>query len=662
MSPPLASLDHINPVADWPGPERRKGSERGAIVLAAVLVAGCGLAPAFGGLYRLSLWGPIALVLLALLLALVVARPATLRPSAMAALLGLAALWLWTLLSISWAESADRAALEASRWLLYLAFFAILVLLIRSDRVTRLVLGLAGPVVALFAAYLCVTLLLPVSSDLFFGGRLYYPLGYVNGQIGYLLLGFWPLVAVAERSSKRAVAGAALAGAVVLAGLAMLAQTRAILPAIVVSALVVCLAVSGRKKRLWALALVVAAAVAAAPGLLEVYAQTRPGARQPDEGTIRSGVAGLLAAAAVAGGLWGALRHLFERTVAVRWRPHQLSAASAAGLVLLALTVATLGLLVVGDPIAAVDEQAQAFERLDVRASDESSSRFTSGGGNRYDYWRVALRQFKSEPFRGLGAGNYNQTYFLDRRTTEDIRQPHSIELQTLAELGLVGMAALALFVGAVLAGFARRSARARFDPAEAKIAVAAGGAFVFWLVHTSVDWLHLIPGATGLALCAAACLVGPWRESDARPRRGWLAVALVSVAVVLGGAVLVGRATLADRYRMEAEQALDSDPRNSLQQIDRSLALNDEALEAYYAKAAAWARMGNYGQARAALGEATRREPHAFVTWALLGDLALRRGDLGQARRDYGRASELNPRDLGLQTLATNPRAGLPR
>ncbi len=47
-------------------------------------------------------------------------------------------------------------------------------------------------------------------------------------------------------------------------------------------------------------------------------------------------------------------------------------------------------------------------------------------------------------------------------------------------------------------------------------------------------------------------------------------------------------------------------------------------------------------------------------MTWGLLGDLAVRRGDLAQARRDYGQASELNPRDAGLQALARNPRTGV--
>jgi Flp pilus assembly protein TadD len=64
-----------------------------------------------------------------------------------------------------------------------------------------------------------------------------------------------------------------------------------------------------------------------------------------------------------------------------------------------------------------------------------------------------------------------------------------------------------------------------------------------------------------------------------------------------------------------------------------------------------------DYHRARASLLEATRREPHDFVTWGLLGDLALRRGNLGQARRYYRRASSLNPRDEGLKQAARDPR-----
>ena len=89
--------------------------------------------------------------------------------------------------------------------------------------------------------------------------------------------------------------------------------------------------------------------------------------------------------------------------------------------------------------------------------------------------------------------------------------------MQTLAELGLVGMLFLLLFVGAVVAGLWRQSRRALERPERRIVAVAAGGAFIAWLTHTSVDWLHNIPGVTGIALCAAAALVSPWARRRSR-------------------------------------------------------------------------------------------------------------------------------------------------
>src|SRR4030095_4912117 len=111
---------------------------------------------------------------------------------------------------------------------------------------------------------------------------------------------------------------------------------------------------------------------------------------------------------------------------------------------------------------------------------------------------------------------------------SEDIRQPHSIEMQTLAELVLVGMALLLLFVGGVAAGPLRQSRHARARAGRGLCAVPAGGAFVAWLAHTSVDWLHNIPGVTGVALCAAAALVSPWA------RRGGVSISARIVAVGL--------------------------------------------------------------------------------------------------------------------------------
>jgi Flp pilus assembly protein TadD len=91
-----------------------------------------------------------------------------------------------------------------------------------------------------------------------------------------------------------------------------------------------------------------------------------------------------------------------------------------------------------------------------------------------------------------------------------------------------------------------------------------------------------------------------------------------------------------------------------------RSLDWDGDSVAALYTQAAAYARFNEYARARETLVEATRREPHEHVTWGLLGDLAVRRGDLDLAKRDYTRASRLNPRELSLRLLARDPREAL--
>jgi hypothetical protein len=319
-----------------------------------------------------------------------------------------------------------------------------------------------------------------------------------------------------------------------------------------------------------------------------------------------------------------------------------------------------VALTAINDPLGRVRRQYDRF--VNLRVDPRQDSRFFSGGGYRYDYWRVALDQFRDHPLEGVGAGNYDRTYFRERRTSEDIRQPHSIELQTLGELGLVGGTALAAFLVAVLAGLGRAARRARDDSLVRVIAVAGGGAFVAWLVHTSVDWLHLIPGVTGVALCAAAMLLGP----SVRPVRSGLrvprrtaatgAVAVAAVVVAVG----VGRLGAAEAIRTDGREQLASDPIKALRLANESLDLDREALPTLYLKSAAYARLGLYQRARTPLIYATGLEPHNFLPWALLGDLAVRRAEFRRARRYYRRAHSMNPRDFRLERLAADPRLAL--
>jgi hypothetical protein len=624
----------------------------------ALLGFGSGISAIADGFYDLTVWGPITVGMAGLALAAAAVTSAKPRLIPLLAVAGLTGLWLWSWLSASWAESADQALVAAGRWALYAAMLAALLLLARTERQRWLPLIFATIGVVAVAGWVVLHMLDGDVEALFFGGRLRDPLGYVNGQAGYFLLGFWPCVALAEQERSKVLAGLGAGCALVLGALLVLSQTRGVLPATAASVVVVLALVPGRPRRILALAVIGLGLVAISAPLLDVY-QNLPEGQQADPELVKFAARRIVLAAFVVAVAWG-----IAQAVLGRLRAGGSSTASwmergerflAAAVVAIALVAAVVAL---GDPVDKVRQQYDDF--VNLRVQDPGSTRFLSGGGYRYDYWRVAWLEFKDAPLLGQGAGNYDDLYFVERRTTEDIRQPHSLEMQTLAELGLVGMLFVLLFVGAVAAGLWRQSRRALELPERRVVAVAAGGAFVAWTVHTSVDWLHNIPGVTGVALCAAAALVAPWT----RRRGGTVSSRIVTVALVALAAVAaadsVGRLAYADKDRIDAREVLRSDPVEALRLANRSLALNDRSVPTMYLKSAAYARLGRYRQARQTLLDAVELEPRDHLTWALLGDLAARRGDFRTARRYYVRSLSLNPRNPFVRELAKNPRSAV--
>jgi Flp pilus assembly protein TadD len=79
---------------------------------------------------------------------------------------------------------------------------------------------------------------------------------------------------------------------------------------------------------------------------------------------------------------------------------------------------------------------------------------------------------------------------------------------------------------------------------------------------------------------------------------------------------------------------------------VQRALALGASPVQDRYVAASAYARLGDYPNAREALRSATSAEPSNAVPWLLLGDLELRRGSPAPALRAYRRSKQLNPLD----------------
>jgi O-antigen ligase len=148
-------------------------------------------------------------------------------------------------------------------------------------------------------------------------------------------------------------------------------------------------------------------------------------------------------------------------------------------------------------------------------------------GDRRPQYWHVALEQYRDRPVLGSGAGTYGVYWLLHRPSVTYTRTAHSVYLQSLAELGPVGLLLLVAALAIPLAPLRR--------PRDTMVALAAG-AYVAYLVHTGVDWDWELPGATLPAvICGATLLVGA-RGQSVRPlsRRARAALCAVALAFAI--------------------------------------------------------------------------------------------------------------------------------
>jgi O-Antigen ligase len=644
--------------------------------LPALIGLGAGLSPFFFAYYDTSSWVPIGLGIVLACAMGVVARPA--RPDGPAALAlgGLLGLGVWSLASAAWAESVENAVVSGNRWMAYGALLLLMLVLLRSDRRSAVLMGATTLGVGAVALSVLVRLLGSDPGALFLGGRLNSPLGYINGEGCLFVIGFWLCFAAAE-ARRALVAGAAGGMATLMACLAMLSQSRGTALAMLTALVAVVAVVPGRTRRVYGLLVVAGAVALAAPDLLRVYEHAAGGQVSVEAGHVAARDA--LLAAIAAGLAWGLLTLVWEHAVA----PNAWGArAAATGSWLLAIPI-VLALIVAAGSAHRIDRSARdqwhAFTHLSgpsagAGTSAASQSRLLSGAGNRYDYWRIAWRVWREHPVLGVGAGNYPRSYYQQRATTEDIEQPHSIELQALSDLGVVGALLLAGFIGGIGWGVLRMRPAASRSAVTRALMVGAVGAFTAWLVQTSVDWMQLLPGLTAIAIVAAAVVVRPRRlprpagaasrhSRFANTLAGRPALALgasaVVVTLIVAGASL-SRQGLAGLYRERAQNELAARPTSALADANRSLEIDSDAVETYYVKAAALARFDQATGAEAALGQALAHEPDNFVTWALLGDIAVRERRIEVAKRDYNSAHELNPRNLTLRALAANPSTGL--
>ncbi len=178
--------------------------------------------------------------------------------------------------------------------------------------------------------------------------------------------------------------------------------------------------------------------------------------------------------------------------------------------------------------------------------------RLTAIGSVRARYWKEALEIFKAHPALGAGAAGYETARLRYRTEPLDVRQAHGYVVQTLADLGLVGLVVtLALLLAWMAAAgrathpFNRRWAARRAPPSLAwrhapmaytpeRIGMLTMLCVVVTFgVHSFADWTWYVPGDACVALLCAGWLAGrgPLGTGNLMAPAGTLAAAAIASA-----------------------------------------------------------------------------------------------------------------------------------
>jgi len=598
------------------------------------------------------------------------------RPLAIA-VLALAALSAWAALSSIWSQSPGRAAPEAVRTILYSATLALFGLAAATPRRTRLMaLGIAAAAVGVSVAALASRTLpeiVPRSPGLNLE-RLAYPISYWNGLGLLAAVGAVLCVHLTCHASEPVWTRRLSAAAVPLLAATVHATLSrgAALAALVGVAVYLILA----RPPVW-LAVGSALAVPTAGALVAAQVATadRFTAVTPDAATVADGrwLALALAACALAA---GALRGIAGRALAGRAhagralagralagraerrgrRPRRRVAVRAPWRWLAAAGVA--GVLAVG--LVAVLVSANRDEPPGKGSSAGGSRLLGTGSSGRSAYWTVALKSAADHPILGEGAGTFDLAWAREREIARlSVHDAHSLYLETLAELGPVGLALLLVALGTIALGLLRR---ARRGSPNAALWAALLTACVAWVVHAGLDWDWELPAVSIWVFAVGGAALGEQPEAaDARlgPSRRPVMLRWALVGVCVLAAIFSGRLALASsRFDAAVEAAEAGDCPKAEARARDSLRLRDHS--APYVVLAWCQRAGRPEAAQRAMAQAIRLDPE---DWRLHYDYALVLAAAGEdPRAEVEAARALNPRDPDVVKTADAFAAGMPK
>jgi Tfp pilus assembly protein PilF len=311
-----------------------------------------------------------------------------------------------------------------------------------------------------------------------------------------------------------------------------------------------------------------------------------------------------------------------------------------------------------------ISHDLHALTSPSAKPPPNTPGRLTAVASERARYWKEALQVFEAHPALGAGAEGYATAHLRYETQTLEVRHAHGFIVQTLADLGIVGLVlALALlFTWMAAAGRATHPFNRRWTRWRAWLEIRSGGGpgwkrlherelttysperigllsmlclVVTFGAHSLVDWTWYVPGDACVALLCAGWLAGrgPLNNASAHelargPRTSYVRACLVGVVIV--GAVLAAwsqwQPQRSESARQQALALLERDPRAALAAANSAVSRDPLSVEALFTLSAVQQVSGEPALARATLERAVRLQPSNAQTWLTLGRYQLTR------------------------------------
>ncbi len=366
-----------------------------------------------------------------------------------------------------------------------------------------------------------------------------------------------------------------------------------------------------------------------------------------------------------------------------------------AGAVLLALPViaviALAGLLAVSHRglFGSVSHTVSTLTNPNAPPPSNGPGRLTAIGSVRARYWNEALEIFSDHPLLGAGAEGYETARLRYRTAILNVGQAHGFIVQTLADLGLVGLLLVLALLGAWLTAAGRAThpfnrrwrgwrwrplpdgGPERFYSAERVGLLTLVCMVATFGVHSFVDWTWYVPGVACAALLCAGWVAGrgPLASGLVRadvPR--WRSLTLRDVGPLRAGvaAAVIVCALLAAWAQWQPQRSVDASnealalvarsPTAALAAAHTAIGRDPLSAEALLTLAAVQEGAGQSAAAAATYEHAVHLQPSNFHTWQALGEYDLRVGRAQDALQALRAAVYLNPEAVAPRAeIATN-------